>query len=841
VFTIVTAFDSWVFNTGNLTLPGNTFAVNYANGDPVSLDGTYGNSNVISLLGNFEKNPIGNIGSISFIDSDDLTGISYTPLTPNAGGLTLYYGETVGLGLDATGINLQTIGGLWNFDTTGNLVLPANTFAVNYANGDPVSLDGTYGNSNVISLLGNLENNPISNVSGITFFGDDSKSINYIPVTPGSGSFTLAYGEQSEINMSNLGISLTANANVWNFDTTGNLTLPANGSIINQGNLNIITSDTTGDAGSLTLRSGNSTDVDTVGGPLSIYSGDGYAIGGPITIRSGAGDLENGQGGSLDIQSGGGLIAGQINIQAGTSNGTSGADVRITGGTSNGTNGGRVFITGGQSSLGSSSYGNVILQSGLQNWIFDRSGNLTLPGNTFQVNYANNTPVNIAFKYTREWHVDPVNGSDTNTGAYERPFLTIAQALTSAGNIGCIIYLHAGTYSENVTVSNLNLDIVGLNAVGGIINLTGTWNYSVASGSIRVSGVYHSGAVTISGAGDSYFNECFIVNSLTKSGNGYVSIQASNCQGTGISVTGAGIVAFLNGLQTSLTVNNASATVTLQSTQNLTTAVVTSGSLSIQSGLVFSSGATNNAITSAAGSVVVLGSSRIFNNAGALGRTNLLGFWTINDVQYDRANSTNSGTNLNTVSYFDTIQTTGNITGANLNVGSGNAYIYANGYINTTNEIDYLRTFGSFTSNATQTNSNVGNAVYMTLNNDGGSNGVSIVSSSRITVARTGRYNLQFSAQLEKTDGGTDQVEIWLTKNGSAVANSATQLELKGSGAKDVAAWNWVDNVTTANTYYQIAWGSSDANAQLTAIPSANTLSGVAVPSLIVTVVPVGA
>jgi hypothetical protein len=64
---------------------------------------------------------------------------------------------------------------------------------------------------------------------------------------------------------------------------------------------------------------------------------------------------------------------------------------------------------------------------------------------------------------------------------------------------------------------------------------------------------------------------------------------------------------------------------------------------------------------------------------------------------------------------------------------------------------------------------------------------------------------------------------------------------LKGSGAKDVAAWNWVDNVTTANTYYQIAWGSSDANAQLTAIPSANTLSGVAIPSLIVTVVPVGA
>jgi hypothetical protein len=56
-----------------------------------------------------------------------------------------------------------------------------------------------------------------------------------------------------------------------------------------------------------------------------------------------------------------------------------------------------------------------------------------------------------------------------------------------------------------------------------------------------------------------------------------------------------------------------------------------------------------------------------------------------------------------------------------------------------------------------------------------------------------------------------------------------------------VAAWNWVDQVTSANTYYQIAWASTDANMQITAIPSANTLSGVAVPSLIVTVVPVGA
>ena len=95
--------------------------------------------------------------------------------------------------------------------------------------------------------------------------------------------------------------------------------------------------------------------------------------------------------------------------------------------------------------------------------------------------------------------------------------------------------------------------------------------------------------------------------------------------------------------------------------------------------------------------------------------------------------------------------------------------------------------------------------------------------------------------RLKKTDAGTDAVEIWLTKNGSPVANSATRLQIQGTNEKDVAAWNWVDNATTANTYYQIAWASTDANMQLVAIGSGSTLSGVAVPSLIVTVVPVGA
>ena len=152
----------------------------------------------------------------------------------------------------------------------------------------------------------------------------------------------------------------------------------------------------------------------------------------------------------------------------------------------------------------------------------------------------------------------------------------------------------------------------------------------------------------------------------------------------------------------------------------------------------------------------------------------------------------------------------------------------------------YARTFGSFTSNVTQTSAGANTTNYMTFNNDEGSNGVSIVSNSQITVARTGRYNVQFSAQISHDTNATSNIEIWLTKNGSAIANTCGRLTLQ-KDQPTVAAWNFLDNVTSANSYYQIAWASPDINMEILAVDTANTISGVAIPSVIVTVVPVGA
>ena len=59
---------------------------------------------------------------------------------------------------------------------------------------------------------------------------------------------------------------------------------------------------------------------------------------------------------------------------------------------------------------------------------------------------------------------------------------------------------------------------------------------------------------------------------------------------------------------------------------------------------------------------------------------------------------------------------------------------------------------------------------------------------------------------MEKTDSGTDEVEIWLKKNGVNVANSATRLAQQGNNEKGVAAWNWLIDADTADAYFEIAW-----------------------------------
>ena len=144
--------------------------------------------------------------------------------------------------------------------------------------------------------------------------------------------------------------------------------------------------------------------------------------------------------------------------------------------------------------------------------------------------------------------------------------------------------------------------------------------------------------------------------------------------------------------------------------------------------------------------------------------------------------------------------------------------------------------YGSFYSTQTQTNV-AGTARSMSLNVTDITNGVSISGSTNpfntyIKTQNAGVYNIQFSAQVDKTDSGTDEIWIWIRKNDTDLSDTATSVQLTGNGAHYVAAWNFFVNAA-ANDYFQLMWYSPDANVRLHAEPAFGVVPGI--PSLIVT------
>lgn len=138
---------------------------------------------------------------------------------------------------------------------------------------------------------------------------------------------------------------------------------------------------------------------------------------------------------------------------------------------------------------------------------------------------------------------------------------------------------------------------------------------------------------------------------------------------------------------------------------------------------------------------------------------------------------------------------------------------------------------GVFYSTQVQTNLLAANPMTMDVTQI--SSNVSVVSGSRITFANSGnRYNIQFSAQLDKSDSGQDNAEIWLSKNGVDEPWSNTSVDVDNNNGRVVAAWNFVIE-PSAGDYYELMWHSGDPDLRLYAQVIA---SRPAIPSLIVTV-----
>ena len=122
--------------------------------------------------------------------------------------------------------------------------------------------------------------------------------------------------------------------------------------------------------------------------------------------------------------------------------------------------------------------------------------------------------------------------------------------------------------------------------------------------------------------------------------------------------------------------------------------------------------------------------------------------------------------------------------------------------------------YGAFSSSVSQSTT-ANTATLMTLNTTDFSNQVSI-SSSKITVANAGIYNLQFSAQIQNLDNAPQDVYIWLRQNGTDIAGSTGVVGLlarknPGDPSHDIKGWNYFLSMEE-NDYVEIYWSTTSAN-----------------------------
>lgn len=156
-------------------------------------------------------------------------------------------------------------------------------------------------------------------------------------------------------------------------------------------------------------------------------------------------------------------------------------------------------------------------------------------------------------------------------------------------------------------------------------------------------------------------------------------------------------------------------------------------------------------------------------------------------------------------------------------------------YLNqVSNAVNAPKPYGSFYSSQDQLNP-VSNAVnLMTVNNTVDAFNVVVGAiNSRIYVAEEAIYNIQFSAQLDKSGGGASAVYIWLRVNGVNIANSATKIVIDGPNSEITPAWNFVLPLAE-NDYFELAWQSSDTNVFLAEEPILGNVPEI--PSVIITV-----
>lgn len=147
--------------------------------------------------------------------------------------------------------------------------------------------------------------------------------------------------------------------------------------------------------------------------------------------------------------------------------------------------------------------------------------------------------------------------------------------------------------------------------------------------------------------------------------------------------------------------------------------------------------------------------------------------------------------------------------------------------------------YGAFQDSTDQTAANTTTAYAVTFNTTDFSNGVTLSNSSRLNVSQDGLYNLEFSIQFKNTTNDTQDVDVWIRKNGSDIAKSNSRFGMQarkssGDPAHMIAAINFYVDMLT-NDYIEIMWRPSDIGLSIESYGTSTTPTRPAIPSAIAT------
>ena len=131
---------------------------------------------------------------------------------------------------------------------------------------------------------------------------------------------------------------------------------------------------------------------------------------------------------------------------------------------------------------------------------------------------------------------------------------------------------------------------------------------------------------------------------------------------------------------------------------------------------------------------------------------------------------------------------------------------------------------GAFQSTVDQTAAVANTAYAMTLNTTDYANGVSVASSSRITVVDSGIWNLQWSGQFENPDSQDHDVRVWLKINGTVVVGSTGFFAVPSKhgtvNGHALVGWNYFLSLN-ANDYVELWWETDSTQVSIQAYAAA--------------------